>query len=334
MLNKSAINRYDNVISVFQNIQATIGLIGIICNILAIFVFRRKRLKTKTYSSYWIIIAWFENLILLHTFRHWSKYILKIDIDLISPFFCRFNDFQPHVAAYICISLECLITVDRFFIIVYQNRFDIVKRKSFKIVLISLIIAFSLLVNISLPLNYRLIRINETLICHLPMEVFKLNSTLMFLNSIVINVVINPILDLKIIYHIITSRGRNIRRLNRTTVADRKFAISAITINTVSLVIKLPFLIGNMISAHFNLEQDQIEAVFCVCLTIALLEKIDIFLINMLVNSVFRREFFSMIQLGNKNDEEIFTSSRIVSRRGALLPAEEQNLKDIQNRMV
>lgn len=295
MSNSSVINRYEKVLSVFQNIQALIGIIGILCNCLAICVFRRKRLKTKTYSSYWIITASFEILLLLHTFRHWAKYILKIDIDLLSPIFCRFNEYQPYAFGTVCILVKCIITLDRFFVIVYPNRFAILRKRSFQAVLISLIITFSLLVNITLPLNYRLIVRNGTLICHIPIDAFKAHSTVALSIVLCINVIINPILDFKIIYHIVTARF-NARRRNKVTVVDRQFAISAITINIFSLIIRLPFLIGNLFSTRFHNEPDKMEVIFTVCLTISLVQIIDIFLVNLIVNSLFRQEFMSMIR--------------------------------------
>ena len=340
MSNFSVINRYEKVLSVFQNIQALIGIIGITCNCLAICVFKRKRLKTKTYSSYWIVIALFETLILLHTFRHWAKYILKVDIDLISPFFCRFNEYQPYVFGTVCILLKCIITLDRFFVIVYPNRFAILRKRSFQAALISLIIAFSLLVNISLPLNYRLIVRNETLTCHIPIDAFKLHSTLVLSIVLCVNVIINPILDFKIIYHIVTSR-LNARRRNKVTVVDRQFAISAITINILSLIIRLPFLIGNLFSARFHNEPDKMELIFTVCLTISLVQIIDIFLVNLIVNSLFRQEFMSMIRFNKfsnitREEKDLLmtsiktSSSRKCSRKQSIVNKTSVNVKDVK----
>ena len=134
--NNSELHDNETVISVFKNIQAVVSITGIIFNTLSICVFRRKRLKKHAYSVYWTILAFFEILILLHTFRHWTKYFLNFDIDLVSPFFCRFNDFQPFVFGAVGIGLQSLIIFDRYLTIVHPNRFKIIKKSSVQIVLV------------------------------------------------------------------------------------------------------------------------------------------------------------------------------------------------------
>ena len=292
---------YKIVNTVFKFIQAPIGLIGIVCNILAILVFQRKQLKKYSYSFYWKCLACLEILILLHTFRHWTRHFLNFDIDLISPFFCRFNEYQPFVAGTAAICVESLITLDRFFTIIHGKRFKIVKQRSFRFVSISVIIIYSLLLNIGLPINYRLDQISGIWICHVPVETFKQISTFLLINVLVFNLFINSFLDLSIIYHIVSTR-KNIKLLNRSTIIERQFAISAITINITSLLIKLPFFIGNFLSIYFKLDPERIELVFTISMTILLLDKIDMFIINMTVNSLFRIEFLSM--MGLKHEKE------------------------------
>ena len=151
--NSSYVNYYERGSSMTKNIQALNGLIGIILNITAICVFERKRLKKCSYSIYWKAIAFVDSFLLLHTFRHWSRYFLNFDIDLISPLFCRFNEYQPYVYGMISLWLETIITIDRYFTIVHPNKFAFTKKRPFQIAVISLIIVYSLLVCISYPLN-------------------------------------------------------------------------------------------------------------------------------------------------------------------------------------
>ena len=302
---------YKSVNTAFKFMQAPFGLIGIISNILAILVFQRKQLKKYSYSFYWKCLAIFENLLLLHTFRHWFRHFLNFDIDLISPFFCRFNEYQPFVAGTAAICVESLITLDRFFTIIHGKRFKIVKQRSFRFISISVIIIYSLLLNIGLPLNYRLDEVsgsNGTFICHVSVETFKQISTFLLINVLVFNLFINSFLDLSIIYHIITTR-KNIRSINRFSFIDRQFAISAITINVTSLLIKLPFFFGNFLATYLNLTPEQIELIFTVCLTISLIDKVDIFLINMIVNSTFRQEFLSMFAFRNSHNSPMKLNS-------------------------
>lgn len=286
-------NYYKDIKTVFLFIQAPIAIIGIVCNILAICVFERKELKKYSYSFYWKSLACFKSLILLHVFRHWAKHILNYDIDLISTFFCRFNEYQPYVGGLVVLCLETLIALDRYVKIIYGKRTNtcVFKKRSFCYASILVIVVYSMLFNI-----YRLEQVNGSWICYAPKEKLKSNSTFHLINVVVLQLFTNTILDVSIIYHIISIRG-NVRRVNnRFSSIDRQFAISAITINISSLVLKLPFILGNFLGIHLNLGAEKLKMINMICLTSSMVNKSDLFFISMLVNSVFRQEFFSMIQ--------------------------------------
>ena len=75
------------------SIKTLIVLIGMLCNILSIFVFERNELKKHSYSIYWKAMAFFENIILSFTFRGWVNHLLNVDIVMVSPIFCRLNKY-------------------------------------------------------------------------------------------------------------------------------------------------------------------------------------------------------------------------------------------------
>ena len=304
-----------SLILAIKNIQVVISIIGVIFNTLSICVFRRRRIKKHTYSVYWMFLACFEILILLHTFRHWAKHFLNFNIDLISPFFCRFNEYQPFVFGTVSIGLQSLIIFDRYLTIVHPNQFKIIKKRSVQISLISLIVFLSLLLNIILPLNYKLVQVNgtnQTFICRISKEKMKLQSSLNLIHFVIFNLLINTIIDVSVIYHIMATRGA-VRRFNRFTNIDRQFAITAITINLSSLIFRTPLVVGNYLSAHLSPEKK--EMIFTICLTVTLFDKSDIFIINLLVNSLFRREFLSIFGFNkaNSNRNMSFSSRRIFS---------------------
>ena len=150
-------------------------------------------------------------------------------------------------------------------------------------------------------MNYQLVKIdgtNRTFVCHKPADVIKTQSTIHIIYFFILNLVINTIIDANVIYHIVITRGA-VRRLNRFTVIDRQFAITAIAINLSSLIFRIPLIVGNFLSAHFSPEKK--EMIFTICLTITLLDKTDMFLINVFVNSLFRREFLSIIRFNKTN---------------------------------
>lgn len=81
LYNNEKLSQYEKRHSVFLSIQAFICILGIVCNILAIFVFERKQLKKHSYSFYWRLKAYFDSWLLLCIFLHWVKHFLNIDID-------------------------------------------------------------------------------------------------------------------------------------------------------------------------------------------------------------------------------------------------------------
>ena len=318
MTNNSSSNYYEKGNAVFKNILALIGLIGIVFNILSICVFQRKKLKKNSYSFYWIAKALVETLLLLYTFQTWSRHFLNADINLISPFFCHFNYYLAYVASLVTMWLDAIITLDRFLTLVYSNQIRLIKKRSFHLTVFSVILVYCLLININMPLNYRLeIGKNGTLMCHTSIETLKKSWVIFLLNTIIVNLLFNPILDMILIRHIITTRT-NAKRLTRTNIIDRKFTISSIGLNINCLLLKLPLVINNLLSAHLKLNKEQAEIAYQICLCLAIIEQSDIFLINILVNSVFRQEFFSMIGFNRANSSNDLAETKRLSKRISL----------------
>ena len=284
-------------------LHAPIGILGIICNTLAILVFQRKQLKKFSYSFFWTVLLVFENLLLLFSFKHWTKEFLAVDIYTISQFYCSLNNYLPYVIGTFSIYVEMLIILDRFITIIYGKKCNIMKQKSFKIIVLLIMFVASLLVNIKIFFDYRLDINHGKLTCITSVESKMFHSIIRLINIFIFNLIINPILDMKIISLIVSTRG-NRGLLNRSAVIDRQFAISAITINILSLVIKLPFSIGSILAVYFNLDSENFELVYTISGSISLIDKSDSFLINIIVNSVFRREFLSMIRLFKQEDQK------------------------------
>ena len=313
MFNLTNLTEMGNANAVSKFLQGPIGILGIICNTLAILVFQRKKLKKFSYSFYWTILLVFENLLLLFSFKHWAKQFFEVDIYTISLLYCRLNHFLPFAIATFTIYVEMLIILDRFITIIYGKKCNIMKQKSFKIIVLSIMLVASLIVNIKIFFDYRLDIYNGTLTCNTSVESKLLHSIIYLINILIFNLIINPIIDMKIISHIVSTRG-NRGLLNRSAMIDRQFAISAVTINILSLVIKLPFSIGSILAVYFNLDPVNFELVYTICANISLIDKCDSFFINMIVNSVFRREFLLMIGMDDRKRKLSRTASITRSR--------------------
>ena len=294
----SSLNYYTKKNAYLKDIHSIIGLIGIIFNILSICVFSRNQLIKHSYSIYWKTKACFDIVILLYSLHPWVEYFIGFDLKLITPFFCRFIEYHIYVAAGISLWLECLIALDRVFNIVYSNRFKFTKQKPFQIVIFIFIVVYNVLLHIQIPLNFELILLNRTWICYISIEILKINWIIGIYHVLAVNLLVIPLLDLRIMWHIVRTRG-HVRRQANTAMIDRKFAIRAFWINTTNMILRLPFLIAVLLLMFIDSFRNnrKIDTFYSISLCFALLDHINIFFVNISVNSLFRREFVSMIRL-------------------------------------
>ena len=162
MINYYSLNSYQKINYIVQNVQTFTAILGIIGSILNICVFRRARFRHVSYSIYFIVMSCSDIIMMAHSFRHWSRFVLGYNLDLVHQFFCSFNDYQPIVAACTSFFLLTVIAFDRMVTIVYHNRLSLVKKRWFQFTLIVAVVIYALLVHLKMPLNYRLIQINQT----------------------------------------------------------------------------------------------------------------------------------------------------------------------------
>ena len=305
MINYHSFNIYQKLTFVFVNIQALLGLVGIICNILVICVLRRKPLNKYSYSFYWQIIACTDIFILLHTIRNWANYVFDVDLSRLSTLFCKINEFQPYVVSYISLWILALISFDRLVVIVYPKRFKILNERWFQISLALIIIVYSLLVNIQLPLYFRLeernVTVNnsslKTYVCYLPLEILNVTSYIGFIHIILLNLVINNILHLKIIHFLYISRRNRASNSSiqmRSLIRNRKVAFSTIGLNISSCFYKMFFVFGIYIATVYEFNADQFKLIYTISVTVTVIDNCDLFFINMFFNSMFYEEFFKM----------------------------------------
>lgn len=288
------------VILITQHVQTLIGLVGIIGNILSIFVFSCEKLRNASYSFYFRIMAFSDILMLIHTLRHWARVVLNYDLSVINLIICKLSDYQPMVAGHFSLILQTIILIDRLFMIVYHNRFTIIKRKWFQMTLVSAVFLFCSIANFSMYLNHQIIEVENSdskhLLCSLPIEVSKKNF-LRFYIEFPILFLINCFAQIKLIVFIFNARGRVANRVgDRISMRDLKFATSSIILTIFTFFTKLPLGLGAFVSGFFRLPQEQVRIVFTICITCACAANAASFYINMLFNSIFREEFFNLFK--------------------------------------
>lgn len=313
MLDYKQLNTYGKVTYIFQHLQAFVSLVGIVGNILIISVFCRRGLRKYSYSFYSKAMAVSDMVVLSHSFRHWARFMFNADIDLVAPFFCTIDEYQPYVTVTLSLWILMLISIDRLVTIVYPNRFKLLKQRSCQAVLVVLVTLINLLIFIEMPLNYSIVSVpqpdNQTVqMCVLPAEIGRISSWLLLSNLFLTAIVINNILNLKILVYIVRSRRKvsfkmssmqTTARGNRHSVTssrDRKFATSTIGLNVCSFILKLPICVG-LLAANYldSVDPEIIGMVFTVNVMLATTDNAVSFGVNMTLNSVFYDEFCAMM---------------------------------------
>ena len=284
---------------IFQNVQTSFGFIGLISEILIISVFLRKRLRNNSYAFYSILIAFFEIVICLHTFRHWAAFMFDANIDLVAQFLCAIGEYQPYVASTTSLWLHVIISYDRYVTIAYSNRFQHLKKRWFQALIAIIVIVCNLLMHIELPLYYTLKTINGTdiTVCSIPVDVFNIQLWVYLANIFIINLVVINILNFKMIHYLVKTRnGLNLNNPNRRSVIkDRKFAISTVALNIANFISKMPLCVSLLVSYYLEFSIDSVRLLFTICVSINILFYALSFGIYMLLNSIFYEEFCLMI---------------------------------------
>lgn len=294
-----------------QNLQLIVGIIGIVGNILTIFVFRRKALRDYSYSFYIRSMAFSDTVMLTHTIKHWFALVLNLDIELTSPIICILSEYQPFVAGTFSIWMITLISIDRLAAVVYPNRTPpIIKQRWFQATLVAILLIYSLLTHLILPLNYELIELNTsnatTFVCTAKKEILNINVWIFLANFLVANVLINCVVNYKLISYIFASRRKFFklyfpqrdRYFNTPTyLRDRKFAFTSIGYSLLCIICKVSFSMGILASNHLISEPDLSILMFTLSVSIVILNNSASFFVNLFINSLFHDEFYSMLSL-------------------------------------
>ena len=309
MANFLNLNTYQQISYICQNIQLIIAVIGIVGNILAFIVFSRSNLKKHSYSFYCRVMATTDIGLLICYIRNWASNILDANLNIVAPFFCSMNMFLSYFFGGLSLSMLTLISSDRMIAIVYSNRFKFIKKRWFQWLMVAVGIVFNVGINIMPAITNRLVEIVQSTnssikICASDSRITEIQSWIFFGNFLLFTILINNILNVKMVWFIVSSRrkvARNLSNVRNSVVRDRKFAITSIGLNLTCMVLKLPFAIFLIIKNKKVISFDVLIAIQMIVLSISVLDNGFSFLINFFVNSIFHDEFLVLIGIKKRN---------------------------------
>lgn len=299
------LNSYDQVLLICRLIQGLLSIIGIFGNVLTICVFSRKSLRKYSYSFYSRALALSDTVLLAFFLINLAKDFGLIESKSRLSFFCSIRAYHGYVNGTFSLWLLSIISFDRLIKIVYPNRFKLFKRRWFQLLLILLTIVYSFLVNLKVPFNYRYEEIrmenrSET-ICYLPFKPQNEQSWIALVNFLLVNLVINNIINVKIICCIINSRRKSNNITQYSFSSDRKFGICSIGLNIVSLITRAPIAVGVLVANYLKFNRSEVYLTLTISLTIVTFDHSLTLFINILLNSLFYKEFLIMIGIRKTN---------------------------------
>ena len=332
MLDFQSMNYYQQLNYIFSNIQFVVAIFGIIGGTLNICVFSRNAVKSFSFSFYMKAVSCFDLIIHIHSVRHWITFVFGLDLETVSTFFCKIVIYQPYVASTVAIWLINVISLDRLAIVVYPNneKFQIFKKKWFKVSILLILIVCSFLLNILQPLKNEIVSIpySTVQICYMSPDLTAITSYIVLGNTIISIIMVNVVLNYKIIVYVFQTRKKvtanmNITRSSSTAVKDRRFVINAVAINSSCLIGKIAFMICMFVITYGSISGLLAQLLFTVGITISIIDNALTFYVNLIVNPTFYAEFLCMIGLRKqqadsivKTDQKNKTNSKISSTTG------------------
>ena len=311
MANYYSLNTFQQVTYIFNNIQLIEAIIGMIGNILVFIIFSRPTLKKHSYSFYCRVMAISDIGLLMIYFKSWASYVLDANLDTVSPFFCSISQYLPNFFGGLSITMLTLIALDRMITIVYSNQFGFIKKQWFQWLMVFICIVYNASVNLLPPLNNHIVEIGQNTnstqsikMCTLDTNLTVIQMWILLGNFLLYNIIINNVLNLKMIWFIVSSRRkvtRSLSVLSNSSTRDRKFAATSIGLNLACMVLKLPFAIFFLVINHIVIGFDLQIAIQMIVFTISALDNQFSFLVNFFVNSIFHDEFLALFRINKQN---------------------------------
>lgn len=302
---------YGKVNFIVQYATIFVNTAGIIGNVLLICLLSRKSFRQHSYAFFSIAKAIVDTIVIAHAYRNWARFNYDANLDTVNTFFCLFiNRFFVYTNAFMGIIFMPFISLDRLITIAYPagTRFQFVKKRWFQWLLVLMNLIYSVLSNLILPLNTKLVSTPNGNVCVIQFDEFTKHSWITVGNIVVFILVINNFINIKLIWHIVKSRRRvsfNTRASQRKTASnkDRKFAVTSIGLSMMAFLFKVPTAIVIIITYSFSLSNDLFSMLFAAGITLLGIDCGAAFYINMLLNPLMRQELKTMLSLQRRGQD-------------------------------
>lgn len=156
-----------------------------------------------------------------------TAFIAGANLDIVSSFFCKFDEYHPYIAAIVSLWLLTIISMDRLLAISCPNRFKFIKSTYFNVLVLASVTIYSCCIFIEMPLNYSIVSLpmgnnsNATIkLCLIDIQVTRRIAWMNIANLVTVNVILNNVLNVMMIIFLYRSRkkiGQSLRHSEKRT---------------------------------------------------------------------------------------------------------------------
>lgn len=283
-----------NFLVFFSFFAVIVGLIG---NCISYKIYSQS-LRKNTLSIYFRTMSVFNNLVLFYMLIEAIQQYFGWDIRVTCDMACRTFDYGLLVVGAIPGWLLVPVSADRFLHICRPNRYPLFFEFKFQLGLISFIIGYNLALYSPNIWNSQMIRANSSLNHSLNVcknDFVLTNSWLDMFNSTIVPFVFMILFTVLLIYYVRQSREKT--HHTHGGMKDRKFAITAITLNMLFLVLNLPITIVDLLITYANMSDYVMKIVYFLTITCFYVFFAADFYVQFTFNSVFREKFFLLFDI-------------------------------------
>jgi hypothetical protein len=279
-------------------------VVGVVGNTFVFSIYHGSTsMRKNTLSLYFRSFSVVNSLLMLHFTRVAFLIEFNWNLVLVSDFACKTIRYSTFALSSMTSWLLVVISFDRFMNIRFPRRFAFFYHVYFQAALVSSIVLYSLVYYSPMTWNSRLVIVTSLMdnaTGQVSTSAFcpnQANATIFWMdlfNSTLVPFVVMNTFSVGLVYYIRKSRARINVSSNHGKSKDRKFAITALSLNTLFFILNLPICVYNVASTYVNIDPDLDSFLLNLARVLFYTFPAIDFYVQVVVNSVVREQFFRL----------------------------------------
>ena len=285
-----------NFLVAIIGIEVAVITIGLVGNLLTTIVFLRKTFRNNSISTYCTALAIADSLSIVQLINSVFYFQYNAYLMDLNDVFCKISSYVTVLVSAIPPFIMVAFSIDKI-LSMRTKTIDIIKKKWFQWSVVAGIVLFHVGLYMYHPIFVKRLEYFNVYFCDISSIGFvEIHIILLIFETCLIPFVILMVTSILTIRLLLKSRN-SIERNGKLTIErksrDRKYAISSVTLNIIFIVLKLPLAMFFFLYSFLNYYDDYFYNIanFLFYLNTSLG-----FIIHILTNSLFRREFLALFR--------------------------------------